>query len=211
MATAPRPGSIPVVRDPLNVLTPFDRQTARTGGIQCISAARSARGRIEVTVEGILLPSLYRGTGKAPAGQIKAPGFNDKLRGKQNIADLQAWLPGIAHYQIAHLWGPGFGDETAAGMMWAPRAMNLETQNSGIEQFLREYSSDAGRIGTGVYLKATAVSWDWRDNAADLLHFAEYEVYKLGNGAGYDSFRATLEAPAPGIPGPGKFSVERKV
>jgi len=206
----PKPQSIPIIWDPHNILTPFDRQTAGTGGIKRISALRSVRGRIEVSIEGVLLPPLCRGTDIGSQGQTKAPRYNDLLRKKQNVKDLSAWLRGIEFYQIAHLWGPGFGDEAAAGMMWAPREMNLETQNSGIEQFLREYSSEAAQIGDSVYLKATAVSWDWKDNAADLLRFAEYEVSKLHNNAGYDSFSATLEAPAPGVRGAGSIKIEKQ-
>src|SRR5579859_1320885 len=199
------PNSPPIVVDPYHILAPFDRQTAGAGGVQRISAARTPRGRVEITVEGIVLPPLHRGPGNPPEGRIRAPGYNDMLRKKQNIRDLQSWLPTIEHYQIAHLWGPGFGDEAAAGMMWAPKEMNLETQNSGVERFLREYANNAIRMGAGVYLEATAVSWDYKDNAADLLHFAEYKVRKLGNGAGYDSFHMTIEAPKPGFLGPPKI------
>jgi hypothetical protein len=201
---------MPAIRDPLNILTPFDRQTAQTGGIERMSAARSARGRFEVSVEGILLPSLYRGPGSPPLGQIKAPNFNSAFLKKQNANDLRSRWPAIDLYQMAHLWGPGFGDETPAGMMWAPQDINLDIQNSRVEAFLREYSEEAAHLGAGVHLKATAIAWDWQDNAADFLHFAEYEVSRLEGGAGYDSFSVTLEAPAPGIPGPGKFKVERQ-
>ena len=210
MAIGPNSISKPIIRDPYNLLTAFDKQTAGTGGIQRISAARSARGRVEVSIEGILLPPLYRGSGTPKQGQIKAPSFNDIFVKKQNMADLWSRLPGLQLYQIAHLWGPGFGDEAAAGMMWAPRDMNLDTQNSGIEKFLRDYSRDAAHLGMGVFLKATAVSWDWQDNFADFLHFAEYEVSKIGDRVGHDSFAATLEAPAPGVPGEGTFKVERQ-
>lgn len=199
MAIVSRPHQTLTIRDPLNILTPFDQQTAQTGGIQRISAARTPRGRYEISVEGILLPPLDRKS---------APNFNSSLLKKRDANDLRVRLPIIDLYQMAHLWGPGFGDETPAGMMWAPTEINLEIQ-ARIERFLRDYAEQAAHEGTSVRLKATAIAWDWKDNFADFLHIAEYEVGKLRGGAGYDAFTASVEAPMPGVPGKGKFNVER--
>lgn len=209
MAFKPKPGLIPTFRDPYNLLRDFDRQTARAGGIQRITAARSSRGRIEVSIEGLILPPLYRGHGLPQPGQIKAPEYNKMFVNLQNMADLNERVPGIGSCQLAHSWGPGFGDEAAAGMMWANQDVNLKTQPA-IERFLREYAEEAAHVGLGVWLKTTAVSWDWKDNFADFLHFAEYEVSKIGDRIGYDAFTATIEAPAPGVPGSGTFDVEKK-
>lgn len=111
MALIPRLYQAPTIHDPLNILTPFDRQTARTGGIQRISAGRSGRGRFEVSVEGILQPALWRKPGPLPPGQVRAPNFNSVFLKKQNAHDLRSRWAAIDLYQMAHLWGPGFGDE----------------------------------------------------------------------------------------------------
>ncbi len=189
--------TLPTIRDPLNILTDFDKQTANTGGIRRISASRSPRGRFEVTVEGFLLPPLWRNSGQPPPGRVRAPNFNSAFLTKQNAKDLRARWPAIDQYQMAHLWGPGFGDETPAGMMWAPAQMNLDIQNSRIEEFVRQYYQKSIQIGAPVQLRASAVAWDWQDNAADFLRYAEYE---LGRGAdgGYEACVVCLEAPIPG-------------
>jgi hypothetical protein len=196
----------PTIRDPLNILTAFDRQTARTNGIRAITAGRSSRGRFEVTVEGFLLEPLYRKHGPLPAGRVRAPNFNGVFRTKQNADDLRGRYPAIDQYQMSHLWGPGFGDETPAGMMWAPTAINQVMQNRYVEDFMREYYRKSCVMGAPVTVRASVVARDWKDNPADFLRYAEYEVSR-GVDGGYDAQVIRLEAPLPGVPGPGEFSV----
>lgn len=61
-------------------------------------------------------------------------------------------------WELAHVWGPGFGDECAAGIMWAPKRVNQEFQNRGIEKWLRNLRSQSPQ--RSVELTATAVSWN---------------------------------------------------
>jgi Bacterial toxin 4 len=75
-------------------------------------------------------------------------------------ADLRALHPELklTDWEAAHLWGPGFGDEAAAGMMLAPKDVNQVWQNRGVEKFLRELRGMAGDQGLIVRVRAVARS-----------------------------------------------------
>ena len=81
---------------------------------------------VETVIEGRLLPGMNRDT---------APNYNAETL----WATLRATHPELqlGDWQAAHLWGPGFGDEAAAGMMLAPNDVNQIWQNQKVESFLR--------------------------------------------------------------------------
>lgn len=205
--TPPRAG--PRIEDPYGMRPDeanFDRRTAGAGGIDEISFLKDPDGRYAVKIKGKLQEGLYRGKGKAPANRIKAPNYN---RSRKLVSNKEAGL--TADWENAHLWGPGFGDEAAAGMMKAPRSVNQWYQNEGIEGWARDLRKAAGAVpkaggqGAQVEVEATAIAWDlqgkaWQPKAqVDFLKRAEYRV-KLTTPAGETaSVRVTIDvAPPPG-------------
>jgi hypothetical protein len=205
---APPPKKQPLIEDPHGMrpdATNFDRQTAGTGGIKKIQFGKDAEGRFSVKIKGELQEGLYRGKGKPPAGKTKAPNYN---RSRKLISNREAGLP-AGEWENAHLWGPGFGDEAAAGMMKAPRGVNQWYQNEGIEGWMRDLRKAAEDLpkvagkGATVDVEATAVAWDlekggWKPKAqADFLKTAEYRV-KLTTADGQTaSVHVTIEVPHP--------------
>jgi hypothetical protein len=102
----------------------------------------------EVVIQGRLLPGMDRANA--------APNYNretiwSRLRQEHPELRLEEW-------EAAHLWGPGFGDEAAAGMMLAPKEVNQEHQNRGIEGFLRDLRDEAAAMGWEVHIRAVARS-----------------------------------------------------
>jgi hypothetical protein len=158
--TTPAPSHAPPVRPPAGPPRPphiagplidADRRTAGTGGIASIEGRiNAADGSRSVIIEGELRPPLVRAT---------APNYNDEAV----WATLRDLYPDTAGYQAAHLWGPGFGDEAAAGMMLAPSEVNLVWQNGWAEKWLREDLQDAAaqvsqHIGHPVTIRVRAVA-----------------------------------------------------
>ena len=89
----------------------------------------------------------------------------------------------LAGYEIAHLWGPGFGDEARAGMMLAPAEVNQWLQNRGVEQRLRELQKLAGDNAT-IHVKARAASYATNSNRghAILKHVSyTFELQRRGS------------------------------
>src|SRR5512143_159590 len=137
----------------------LNRETARRGGIRRISVRRMQDGTPEYTIEGVLLAPIRP--------RSAAPNYNRMLSPGSEI--------GLPDYELAHLWGPGFGDEAWDGMMYAPRAVNQEWQNRGIEQRLRDLQTLAGPRGAGIELTAKAAAHPlgtWRGH--QLLKEASY-------------------------------------
>jgi hypothetical protein len=67
-----------------------------------------------------------------------------------------------ADWERLHLWGPGFGDEAAAGMYAGPRLLNQELQNRGIEDLIRELGRQVAphrRAGYKLKVKARVETW----------------------------------------------------
>jgi len=195
---APKP---PRINDPHNMrpdATNFDRQTAGSGGIDEISFVKDPDGRYAVKIKGTLLDSLYRGKGKAPVGKIKAPNYN---RSRKFVSNREAGLD--SEWENAHLWGPGFGDEAAAGMMKAPKKMNQWYQNEGIEGWMRDLRKIADKEKGTVEVEATAIAWDlskqkWQPKMqVDFLKRVEYRIQlKLPNRP-TQSLRVTIDVAAP--------------
>jgi Bacterial toxin 4 len=137
----------------------LNRETARRGGIRRISVRRMRDGTPEYEIQGVLLSPIRP--------RSAAPNYNRRLSPGRDI--------GLPDYELAHLWGPGFGDEAWDGMMYAPRAVNQEWQNRGIEQRLRDLQTLAGPRGVSIELVAKASAFPiqtWRGH--QLLKEASY-------------------------------------
>jgi putative RNase toxin 4 of polymorphic toxin system len=120
--------------------------TAGRGGVRTIKGERGPDGTTVVEITGVLRTPIRP--------RSSAPNYN--LEGVR-ASDLQPEHPDVATYEVAHLWGPGFGDEARDGMMLAPEAVNQALQNRGIEDKLRELQAMAGANGT-VLVTARATS-----------------------------------------------------
>lgn len=126
--------------------SPAHALTAGAGGIRSIRAWTDADGALRYEIDGEVLAPLEQ-----------SPRFNRRDNVLPPAADVG--LPQC--YQRAHLWGPGFGDEAAAGIFYAPRAMNLAWQNAGVEAFLRELRPIAAEQGAALMLRVAARSHPW--------------------------------------------------
>ena len=177
--TAPSGGPAPTAPPPPAPAPTFgpqvrDRRTAGTGGISSIDELVNDRNETEVVIEGRLQTGMDRR--RSTPGRPRAPNYNRQelwaiLREEHPDLQLDTW-------EAAHLWGPGFGDEAAAGMMLAPRDVNQVWQNRGVEQFLRRLRKDAADLGLEVRVRAAARSQprSFAGGLGDsLLQEAEYE------------------------------------
>ena len=113
-------------------------RVAGTGGIEAITARVAEDGAVGVRIEGEpLAHRLERDRSRElKPGQSYAPEFNARM--EDGIAEL-----GLDNtiWNRLHLWGPGFGDEAAAGMFLGPALVNQSFQNSGIEDVIRQLSA----------------------------------------------------------------------
>jgi hypothetical protein len=167
-ATAPPPVPLPPRGAPGTIVGVSDPRTAAMGGITVMRQTTNAMNEVETTIEGRLLPGMNRPT---------APNYNRDAV----WASLKAAHPELrlGDWQAAHLWGPGFGDEAAAGMMLAPEFVNQEVQNRNLEDFVRELRDIAGQQGWEVWIKATARSHprDFAGGMGDsLMQSVTYDV-----------------------------------
>ncbi|MCE7004734.1 polymorphic toxin type 4 domain-containing protein [Kibdelosporangium philippinense] len=83
---------------------------------------------------------------------------------------------GLPDYQRAHMWGPGFGDELADGIMMAHRDVNLKLQNSSIERAIRELHTIAQAQGCRVVVSVEVTSHPRVPGEPVLLAEAHYRV-----------------------------------
>ena len=124
-----------------------DARTAAMGGVESIKQVLNPFNEVETVIEGRLLEGMDRDT---------APNYNrEKIW--STLRKLHPELK-LAEWEAAHLWGPGFGDEAAAGMMLAPKEVNQVWQNRGVEQFLRELRGIAAAEGWEIHVRAVARS-----------------------------------------------------
>ena len=149
-------------------------QTAGTGGIQSISK-NFEDGQLTVTIAGEVREPLFRESNAnvpTPPGRTRAPNFNSRApysrnrnltepifrflqsRGVPNAREIAVQF--AEHYEAAHLWGPGLGDEAAAGIMFAPKFVNQELQNRFYEKAIRDLYSEATNRGGTVSVVARA-------------------------------------------------------
>jgi Bacterial toxin 4 len=159
-AAAPTPVQPP--RPALVVSGGADARTAGLGEIRSISR-HVINGEEEVTIDGYLAEGIKNRS-------VNAPNYNqDPIWGQLRDAyGLEGW-------QAAHLWGPGFGDEAAAGMYLAPEAANQLWQNHGVETFLRRLRNRAAQDGAVIRVRATARSYDATVAGGRTLQDVRYE------------------------------------
>jgi hypothetical protein len=181
-------------------LPDFEHRIAGTGGIERITAREAgSEGRLAITIEGEILPQrLARRAEDVTPTRRRAPDFN---RSGQLFSRAEAGLSD--EWERLHLWGPGFGDEAAAGMMWGPRSVNRVWQGGGVEKYVRELAELARRHGGRTRVRATAVSWEtptpsgWHAPQGEhFLKRAEYEI-TLVRPDGEDTIRVTLDVSEP--------------
>lgn len=129
-------------------LTNWEREHAGKGGIKRIRKLRlrsslPSEGWAFV-IEGQVLSALDR---KNP----NCPNYNRKVPSATKIGLTSDW-------QALHLWGPGFGDEAAAGMSYGHSSINLSWQ-ARVEGLLRRIEK-AIAGGREIKLRASVTMWD---------------------------------------------------
>lgn len=182
------------------LLPDFEQQIAGTGGIESIKAATTTEGRLAVTIEGEILPGrLTRDPKKVTPTRRVAPSFNTSSK---LFKPKEAGLTG--DWQRLHLWGPGFGDEAAAGMMWGPRNVNLVWQNDSIESYIRQMSELAAMRGGRTRVKATAIAWEnptpkgfSAPQGENFLKRVQYDITLIRPGQPDTPIRVTLDVAEP--------------
>lgn len=102
------------------LLPEYAWRIASTGGIRSIRASLNPKRARVVTIEGVLKPSLARSASRAGPDQLVAPNFNATAK---LFSGRDLGLARPEERQLLQLWGPGFGDEAAAGIMLGPRAV----------------------------------------------------------------------------------------
>ena len=100
-----------------------------------------------------------------PNRAVNAPNYNRQFPSAGEVG-----LP--ANYQEAHLWGPGFDNEQASGMMLAPQEVNLRWQ-ADVEGEIRDLRAIAKQQGGHLLLEASAESYP-RTGGFEVLKEAEY-------------------------------------
>ena len=146
-----------------------------TGGIKEIKGHRSLDGSLDITIKGELKDPL-------PRDSPQTPNFNKQPPSGSEI--------GLSDHEIAHLWGPGFGDEARDGMMYAPTEVNQVLQNRTIEDRLRELHKLARREGATIEVTARATShplqtWRGHEMLKDVsyrfdVRFTDGSTYRIG-------------------------------
>ena len=133
-------------------------ETARTGGIRTVSGTRlRPDGAIEVEINGYIQEPLPSHTGSGPRPPDTAPRYESRLPRRANQMEVNG--VSLRNYQASHLWGPGFGDEARAGIMWAPGLFNQRWLNLGVEDLIREMDVALALDGRGrVWVRAIAQS-----------------------------------------------------
>jgi hypothetical protein len=106
--------------------------------------------------------------------------------------------PTIPGTDRAHLWGRIFGDEAAAGTLYAPLGVNRGVQVT-LEKYLQELGTDASAAGGEVWLKATNRSSPKNVMNGKALAEVRYELsIRLPNGQISRSVRVEFSVAKPG-------------
>jgi hypothetical protein len=158
--TAPQVGTPSPAVPSLRVSPGARPQTAGAGGIASIERSVDREtGVSSTTIEGRLLPTLAQ------------------------RADLEKLLgPAIPGTDRAHLWGRIFGDEAAAGTLYAPSGFNRGVQLT-LEKALQELQTEASAAGGDVWLRAANRSYPRSVMNGRALAEVEYEIsVRLPNG-----------------------------
>lgn len=183
-------------------LADFEKLTAGTGGIRSIRKGADPAGRFAIVIEGEL---------RDPIKRVDASNYNRSRK------LLKAEGPGIhpKDWQQSHLWGPGFGDEAAAGIMNAPTTINQLFQNRGVEGWMRELYKQVKAVDGTVSVRATAVAWEfptsrgWRPTSgADFLRRAEYRVLVQIPGRYHQPATITIDTQEPPSAGKPRVAID---
>lgn len=132
---------------------PLPGETSGTGGVTRVASMRDpATGELHAGVEGTIGPAQNRAT---------APNFNNAMPRVGSIpAGVRTYVQG---FEWAHLYGPGFGDEAATGLMLASPQVNRLLQSlgrtRGIEGRIRELADIARARGGQVRAKVIGQSF----------------------------------------------------
>jgi hypothetical protein len=187
---------------PQRPFMPQGRQTANTSGIQQIrkELPLDPKSHTLTVVSGKLLEPLWRGPPSGrPKGRIQAPEFNTLHRIKMSSEEVTKRYPNIYHFEMGHLWGPGFCDEAFAGMMWVPYEVNQYLQNRGIEERIRELYEDT-KHGSEVTIMASVESWNEENIITEFAKEIGYRVTVDGPGNYHEFYEINIEMAAPGSP-----------
>jgi len=189
----------------------FPDETRRTGGILEARALKFDDGSVEFEMAGTVRESIA-----ILRGDIELQELGIKHKGLDYSKDLPPAggkvYKGISlsGYDRAHLWGPGFGDEARAGIMYAPAEFNRSWQNNHIEDRIRVAAERVRAEGGEFILKVKARSYAPEEpflksvlrnkDQEFLLKEIKYEI-EVRNADGTVRGTATIEFD---IPPPGK-------
>lgn len=148
-----------------------DARTAGTGGIWDSHSGISRDNELVVTMNGQILQPVLDAR-----GNVRRAGLEKSLAPASSPDSLRG-----AGYDRAHLWGPQFGDEAAAGVMHAPSAFNRGQQRV-LEDVLRGMRDNL-REGERLVLQARATSFPRDQFGGAALRRGEYDfaVVKRSN------------------------------
>ena len=171
---------------------PLLLKTAATGGIRKLRIETVKGGAIKVQYEGFIKPALTR-TEKSARSRLKkknveavtpiAPNFNEAGYAKK-LKPKELGLKG-SKWERAHVWGPGFGDEGAAGIWLAPEIVNQGLQNHILEGFARKLRKKV-KPGDNVVVSVEATSMPTSKLPQKIVKNGElvkinHDEYKLGS------------------------------
>lgn len=188
---------------PQRPFMPQEFQTANTSGIQKIRKGQplDPKSHTLTTISGTLLEPLWRGKrSERPTHKIQAPNFNSSYRSKcLSDGEVAKRYPNILLFEMSHLWGPGFGDEAFAGMMWAPTEVNQFLLSRGIEGRIRELYEDT-KHGATVEIVASVQSWNEENMIAEFAKAIDYRVTVDGPDNYHEFYEINIKTLAPGSP-----------
>ncbi len=184
------------IRGDASQLTDFERRTAftegrvPTPGVQRITIRRTPGGIYGVSLEGVVRPP--------PGGRLA----NFNSRRSFLFSPREVGLPNPHQWQQLHLWGPGFGDEAAAGLWLGPRSVNLRWQNDRIESMIRQASQLTNSRNGTLQLLARAEAQEFASpvGLVPFLRTAEYDLVQRIPGERTRSLLIHIEVAPPPSP-----------
>jgi hypothetical protein len=168
-----------------------ERRTAGTGGIERVETYINRSGEFTAKITGRLLEPIPRAI--APNYNRKSPNvrqrnlfphLRDSFCEHMTFTEAASLAEELTYkYEAAHLWGPGFGDEAAAGIMWAHINFNQQIQNRLLEKIARDWHKQAAKRGYVIRVEAVGVAYS-RHELAKLkipgqLKFLNHVQYKF--------------------------------
>ena len=187
---------------PQRPFMPQEFETAKTSGIQQIRKGLplDPKSHTLTAISGTVLEPLWRGKkSERPKHKIQAPNFNSSYRSKSlSGGEVAKRYPNILLFEMGHLWGPGFGDEAFAGMMWVPREVNQFLQGP-LEDRIRELYEDT-KHGSNVEIVASVQSWNEENMITEFARAIDYRVTVDGPDNYHEFYEINIKTLAPGSP-----------